>query len=58
MTTKIGDVVIIAAEPDKCCVRCKKEKECRDVLGDGQRICFDCATEAEKDEYCKMLFGG
>jgi len=56
MTTEIGNTVIICDEPDKSCVRCKNIKDCRDVLGNGEQICFDCATEVEKDDYCKRLF--
>ncbi len=57
MTTKVGNTVIISAEPDQQCTRCKQVSECRDVLGDGEQVCFDCATEAEKNDYCKRLFG-
>lgn len=57
MTTKVGNVVIIENEPDKSCTRCKQNTDCRDVLGDGKQVCFDCATEAEKKDYCNRLFG-
>jgi len=57
VTHKSGSVVVIEAEPDKVCSRCGHKKECRDVLGNGTRICFDCATEPEKNAYARRLFG-
>jgi hypothetical protein len=56
MTTKIGNTVVICAEPEDVCVRCKKKEECRDVLGNGEPVCFDCSTEDETDDYLKRLF--
>ncbi len=56
MTTKVGNVVVISDEPDKICTRCNQHTDCRDVLGDGKQVCFDCATEQEKNQYCERLF--
>ena len=57
MTHKIGSVVVISDEPDTACSRCGHKKECRDVLGNGTRICFGCATSAEKEAYGRRMFG-
>jgi hypothetical protein len=57
VTYKIGSMVVIENEPDTVCSRCGHKKECRDVLGNGTRICFGCATEAEKNAYARRLFG-
>ncbi len=58
MTERIGDVVIIEAEPETVCARCKLAKETRPVLADGTRLCFSCATSEEKQAYGERLFGG
>lgn len=56
MTMKLGNVVIISDEPDKKCTRCGKLTDCRDILGNGKQVCFDCATPQEQDQYCETLF--
>lgn len=57
MTRRIGSVVVIEPEPVCPCARCGVRNECRDVLGDGSRICFACATPAEREAYGQRLFG-
>jgi hypothetical protein len=56
VTHKAGNVVVIETEPETVCVRCKNKRECRDVLGDGPKLCFSCATSAEKEEYGHRMF--
>ena len=56
MTKRIGNVVIIEASPFQDCARCHKRKETRNVLGDGQQICFHCATSEERNAYAERLF--
>jgi len=57
VTRRIGKVVIIEPEAWCTCARCGMRAECRDVLGNGQPICFDCATDEEKDSYGERMFG-
>jgi len=57
VTVKIGNVVIIEAEEDRVCDRCRQTVECRDVLGDGSSLCFECTTAAERERYTRWLFG-
>lgn len=56
MTRRVGNIVIIEDEPDRICVRCKKITDTRDVLGDGTRLCLDCASPAECEAYANRLF--
>jgi hypothetical protein len=57
VTHKAWNVVVIETEPETACARCKNKKECRDVLGDGTKLCFSCATSAEKEAYGRRMFG-
>lgn len=58
MTKRIGELVVIESESDQECSRCRQQHECRDVLGNGQPLCFHCATPEEKETYAQRLFGG
>lgn len=57
MTHRRGNIVVIEVTPAEKCARCCKLEECRDVLGDGTRLCFGCATEKELEAYGQRLFG-
>lgn len=57
MTTRIGPVVIIAPTTDEKCSRCGQDAECRDVRGDGRKVCFPCATPEDREIYIRRLFG-
>jgi len=57
MTRKVGKTVIIEPSAPEPCSRCKKNLECRDLLGDGKPICFGCSTPREREAYIRRLFG-
>ena len=57
MTFRIGDTLVICVEQETLCARCGRLEECRDVLGDGVRICLRCTTDAEKNVYLNRMFG-
>jgi hypothetical protein len=58
MTRKIGGcLVIIEPETHQTCTRCKRKRECRDLLGNGAQICFLCATREERRAYGARLYG-
>lgn len=60
MSRRVGNVVIIEAEPPDLCAFCKKYKELRPYGPNKQRICYQCAMKdratAEK-MMGEVLFG-
>jgi hypothetical protein len=58
MTHRVNDTVLIYPEAPRECARCREKKETRDIHGDGTlRLCFKCATDAEKAAYAQRIFG-
>ncbi len=58
MTRKLENgVVIIEIEADSICSRCGRQRETRDVRGDGVLVCHPCATPADLRAYGERLFG-
>lgn len=55
MTKKIGQVIVIEPEVT-ICARCGDWKDTRDMQRNGVRICFECSTENEREEYVRWLF--
>ncbi len=53
----LKDAVTVQVLPPTICSRCKNQRECRDVLGNGTKICFQCSTEPEREAYGRRLFG-
>lgn len=59
MTARVGDVVVIAPEPDRECELCGKQAETRPYGTNGERICFECGKKnrAAVERHLKALFG-
>ena len=60
MTQRIGNLVIIAPEPDDKCSDCGKMDELRPYGPNFARVCYDCAMKDEKGTTERMnllLFG-
>lgn len=47
MTKRIGNIAVIAAEPEAKCEFCGAEKELRPYGPNRERICFKCAMKDE-----------
>lgn len=60
MSKRIGDMIIIEAEPDGVCELCGKIDETRPYGPKGERICWDCGqknkTTTER-QMKRILFG-
>jgi hypothetical protein len=56
MTKRVGRIAVIEDEPDQVCCRCNALTDTRDVLGNGTRVCLDCATPAEQENYGRRMF--
>jgi hypothetical protein len=54
MSKRIGNFVILQAEPDDVCELCGKVDELRPYGPNGERICFDCGMK-DKATTNKML---
>jgi len=60
MSERIGDLVIIAPEPDQQCELCGVVAETRPYGPNGERICFDCGQKdaaGTERRMAKILFG-
>lgn len=57
MTHRIGDRFFVIEPEGGTCTRCGRDEDTRDVLGDGSRVCFGCATEQERRGHCARIFG-
>lgn len=60
MSERVGNIVIIAEEPDGTCELCGKVEETRPYGPNGERICWDCGQKnpAARDRVMKrVLFG-
>lgn len=58
MTTKIGKIVVIAAEREQRCTKCGKIEECRPTGPKGRQQCWNCTTPKQREAYGRKLFGG
>jgi hypothetical protein len=47
MTTRVGNIVILEAEPDATCELCGAVEETRPYGPDGKRICHPCGQKPE-----------
>lgn len=60
MSQRIGNIIILAVEPDGKCELCGKVDELRPYGPNGERICFDCGMKYERTTTIQMrikLFG-
>lgn len=59
MTTKVGNVVVIAPERARTCELCGKNEECRPAGPNGEQVCFECAQKDKTalERYATRLFG-
>jgi hypothetical protein len=60
MSERIGNVIVIAPEPDSTCELCGKQDETRPYGPGFKRICFDCGMKDEAGTTRRMnhkLFG-
>lgn len=60
MSKRIGDIFVIAVEPDGKCELCGTDAELRPYGPNGERICFDCAMkdrETTRKQFVKVLDG-
>lgn len=60
MSKRVGNVVIIAEEPDGVCELCGKVDELRPYGPHGEKICFDCGMKDKEGTELRMgiiLFG-
>lgn len=48
---------LLPDEPPVQCARCSGVHDCKDVLGNGSRICFECTTPRELDAFLRRLVG-
>jgi hypothetical protein len=60
MTTRIGNVVLIAPEHDRACELCGKWTECRPAGPNQEQVCYDCGLKdpAAMERYNQRLFDG
>jgi formylmethanofuran dehydrogenase subunit E len=60
MTTRIGNTVVICAEPDKRCQLCGEITETRPAGPNGEQVCHLCALKdpAAMKRYFERLFQG
>lgn len=60
MSKRIGNIAIIAPEPDRRCELCGKVDECRPYGPKGEQICYACAMKDPAGTQKRMnqkLFG-
>ncbi len=60
MSKKVGDMFVIAVEPDANCEVCGQMAELRPYGPNGERICFECGMKDEettKAQFVKVLTG-
>lgn len=60
MSKRIGDMFVIAVEPDGKCELCGTVAELRPYGPNGERICFECGMKDEettKKQFAKVLDG-
>jgi len=60
MSKRVGNIVIIDAEPDDTCELCGKTAECRPYGPNGERICYECGMKDPKTterQINRILFG-
>lgn len=60
MSKRIGNVSIIAEEPEMVCFLCGKIDEVRPYGPNGEEICYDCGMKNERETNIQMnirLFG-
>lgn len=60
MSRKIGNTIIIEAEPDGLCHMCGKIEETRPYGPGFQEVCFECGKKGEPQTTARMnhkLFG-
>ena len=60
MSKRVGDMFVIAVEPDSKCELCGKTAELRPYGPNGERICFECGMKDEettKKQFAKVLDG-
>lgn len=48
MSFRLGDIAVVADEPNKLCAFCGKVKEARPYGPDGSIICMSCAHTSEE----------
>lgn len=54
MSRRIGNVIIIEAEPDMVCFLCGKVAETRPYGPNGEEICWECGQK-NKEQTEKMM---
>lgn len=59
MTHRIGNLIVIASEPDDICELCGIKDETRPYGPKGERVCFDCGMKdrAAVDRHIDALLG-
>lgn len=60
MSFRVGDVIVIAEEPEAVCELCGKKDELRPYGPRGERICWDCGQkdpEMTRKQMDIVLFG-
>jgi hypothetical protein len=60
MSFRIGNIAVIADEPDKQCQLCGKVADCRPYGPRGEQICFECGMKDDATttrQMGRILFG-
>jgi hypothetical protein len=60
MSGRVGNIVILAEEPERRCELCGKWDECRPAGPKGEQVCYDCGMKdpAAMKRYADKLFNG
>jgi hypothetical protein len=60
MSFQVGNIPVIADEPDKTCELCGKVADCRPYGPRGEQICYECGMKNEATttrQMNRLLFG-